>query len=660
MVHEVTERSKHRRILARLPLLASLLLLAAMPFPPNSSARTVLERAATEQVNRHGFIPLGGAWQPGIEPTTRTQQNLRPTVRTWLGEEVLDVRLPTRPAFTLPQSRYGDAVWNPVTDEIHYDPFPSPTPFYFTGTLHLVTGGNGSAFTAACAAAADTDIVEIRTPQVSTSLSTHVCAARGTPGYVLVRDQATYSGLPAWNADVRVDPATHLATANVWSSAPSHQGAALAFDDDAEGYVFWGIRWQNGTQSPLENVGLVATGPLTTNSAETGRQVFQHCSTDGMWTLDSATRRYGRRGFSVVSTGCKILDSDCRGHVSASTDSNCINGSSGIGEYLQDNCGLESASETIIWGGSLSVRGAAVTVNQNIRTTRCFAWRRNDWNTSAAGMAYSSQKNNWETKNAQKWLIDRCVNRNYQPIGQQYIMVFKAVAQGASDAPHVASRDITVRYCAFDSYRGGAFQFAHNYTGAPAANRPPATQCMRNQVYGCRFRSIPEQGFSSNDLLMTPGPLQSGTGALGIPDCRVERNTFNHANCALDFGSGFTDSLPGLVITDNVFLTHTRYIILASQAGSADPIGVISGGTGVVARNLLQAGQYYSQWPTALRAANFIAPSTAPIQYTSDLVITDARYNTAAVDGGPIGIPGAHFLAQIAGVEGAISVTYSV
>lgn len=662
----------------RLPMLAAVGLLTTMT-PPPPGTRGLAERTALDQavVPVSRTIPLGKL--PPIEAhrIPLPLQPLRPVLRTWTGRDVVDVRWAARPAFTLPRSPYGDATWNAVTDEIHYDPFPSPSPAYFYGSLHAVAAGTGSGYSAATAAAVDNDIVEIRGPQTSGSATSHVTASRGaTAGYVLVRDQATYTGLPAWhmsdrNNAVRVNPATHLANANQWKSSTAHTGAICAFDDSAEGYVFWGIYWVNGRVGSTDNAGLVDTRPGSTPANETKRIVFIHCATDGGWTLATGTRLYGRRGISPTSTGCKILDCDMRGHVSQSTDSNCINTSSGVGQFLVDNCALESASETIMWGGSLSSRGLTTEVCADMRVTRCWAWRRNDWMVASAGPAYSSQKNFWETKNASRYLIDRCAARNYAATGQQYMIIFKSVSQSVPGEPLVVKgEDITVRYCDFDNWKGGCFQFAHNYTSPPHPNatppdpgKGPAKQVMRLQVYGCRFRntiSLPsESNWAANDFLMTPGPLQSGSGALGIPDARVERNTFMTTNCAIDLGSGYTNALPGLVITDNAWLAHTKYQILASQAGNTDPLGVMSGSTHTFARNLLQAGANYSNWnQTLYRAANFIAPSASPIQYTSEQIITDARYNTAAVDGGPLGIPGAHFLSQIAGVIGTTN--YSV
>lgn len=658
MIHTVNANSRTRSLLRRLPVVAAVGLLVATD-PPPPGTRGWVDRTSTERA----VVPVSRTIPAGKLPPVESHriplplQPLRPVVQTWTGRDVLAVQWAARPAFTLPRSPYGDATWNAVTDEIRYDPFPSPTPAYFYGTLHAVAAGSGSGYSAATAAAVDNDIVEIRGAQTSGSATSHITASRGaTAGYVLVRDQNTYAGLPAWDADVRVNPATHLATANQWKSSSSHTGAVCAFADNAEGYVFWGIYWVNGRVGTTDNAGLVNTSPQTAPANETKRIVFQHCATDGGWTLDTGTRLYGRRGISPQSTGCKILDSDCRGHVSQSTDSNCINTSSGIGQFLIDNCALESASETIIWGGSASARGPNTVVCADIRITRCWAWRRDDWMDAAAGTAYSTQKNFWECKNARRMLIDRCGARNYSAKAQQYMMIWKSVAQNSSEGAEIAAEDITVRYCDFDNWYGGCFQFAHNYTSSPS--KPPARQVKRLQVYGSRFRNtLGVLADSSNDFLMTPGPLQGGSGALGIPDARVERNTFTHHNCAMDFGSGYTNSLPGLIVTDNAWLNHTRYLILASQAGNANPLDVISGGTYTLARNVVQGGQYYTAWQSPYQAANYIAPQGSPIQYDSEFIVTDARYNTRAQGGGPLGIPGAHFLTQITGVIG--TTTYS-
>lgn len=663
MLHSVV--STRRAWVRRLPLLAAVGLLTTMTPPPPGTRgladRTAIDRAVVP-VSR--TLPLGKLPPVEAHRIPVALQPLRPVVRTWAGRDVVEVRWAARPAFTLPRSPYGDSVWNPITDAIHYDPFPSPSPAYFYGTLHAVAAGTGSGYSAATAAAVDNDIVEIRGPQTSSSATSHVTASRGaTAGYVLVRDQATYAGLPAWHMSdrdnaVRVSPSTHLANANQWASASTHTGAVCAFADNAEGYVFQGIYWVNGRVGSTDNAGLVNTAP-NTPAAETKRIVFIHCATDGGWT-SSGTQKYGRRGITPTSTGCKILDCDLRGHVSQSTDSNCINTSSGIGQFLIDNCAGEAASEIWYWGGSLSTRGLTTVVCADIRVTRCWAWRRDAWMSASAGFAYSTQKNHYETKNARRYLIDRCAARNYTATAQQYQIVFKSVSQNSAGEPECAGEDITVRYCDFDSWKGGCFQFAHNYTASPT--KGPARQVKRLQMYGNRFRntiSLPsESNWAANDFLMTPGPLQSGSGALGIPDARVERNTFMTTNCAIDLGSGYANSLPGLVITDNAWLAHTKYQILGSQAGTTDPLGVVSGSTATFARNLLQAGANYSNWTqTAYRAANFIAPSASPIQYNSEQIITDARYNTAAVDGGPIGIPGGHFLSQIAGVIGTTSYT---
>lgn len=664
MIHGVRTHTRTWAVLRQLPVVAAVgLLVATEPPPPGTRGwvdRTSIERAV---------VPVTRTMPAGKLPPVESHrvplplQRLRPVVQTWTGRDVLDVRWAQRPAFTLPRSPFGDATWNAITDDIQYDPFPSPSPAYFYGALHAVAAGTGSGYTAATAAAVDQDIVEIRGPQTSGSLTSHVTASRGaTAGYVLVRDQDTYQGLPSWHqADrenaVRVNPATHLANANLWQTTTSHSGAVCAFADNAEGYVFQGIYWVNKKTTVNDNAGLVSTAPLNTPSAETKRIVFQHCATEGGWTLATGTRLFGRRGITPTSTGCKLFDCDFRGHVSQSTDSNCVNTSSGIGQILIDNCAGEAASEIWYWGGSASSRGISTVVCADIRVTRCWAWRRDDWMTAAAGQAYSTQKNCYESKNVRRYLIDRCAARNYTATAQQYMIVWKSVAQTSTEGAEIAAEDITVRYCDFDNWYGGCFQFAHNYTASPS--KPPARQVKRLQVYGCRFRNtLGVVADSSNDFLMTPGPSQT-SGALGIPDARVERNTFTHKNCAIDLGTGYTNALPGLIITDNAFLAHTKYQILASQAGQTDPIGVMTGGTGTLARNLLQAGANYSQWTQTLyRAANFIAPSTAPIQYTSEQIITDARYNTAAVDGGPLGIPGAHFLAQIAGVIGG-STAYS-
>ena len=669
MIHAVTARNRTHAILKRLPMVAAIGLLTTAT-PPPAGTRGMADRTSIERA----VVPVSRTVPSGKLPPLESHriplplQHLRPAVQTWTGRDVLDVRWAQRPAFTLPRSPYGDATWNAITDQIHYDPFPSPSPAYFYGAVHAVTGGNGTAFTAACAAASDNEIVEIQTGQSSSSITSHRLTARGTSGYVLVRDQDTYAGLPAWHTNdrdnaVRVNPFTHLAAANVWTGASSHQGAYLSCDDSASGYVIWGLYWQNGRIGAPDNAGFVVTSPLSTPANETSRIVFQHCATDGKWTVNTATRQVGRRGISPTSTGCKIFDCDMRGHASSSTDANCINTSSAIGQIVVDNCSLESVAETLMWGGTLSTRGLTTEVCADLRVTRCWAWRRDDWMVSTAGLAYSSQKNFWECKNASRWLIDRNAARNYTAQGQQYMMIFKSVSQSYAGEPLVVKcEDITARYNDFDNYRGGPFQFAHNYTApqkpATGAGKGPAKQCMRLQVYGNRFRnSLDTIAAGASYWLMTPGQLQSGFGALVIPDARVERNTFDVHTTALNFGSGFANSLPGLVVTDNAWVNHTHYFISASQAGTTDPIGVTTGGSYTLARNVVQAGPNYSAWKAIYAGANFMAPAASPIQFTSEFIVSDARYNTAAVDGGPLGIPGAHFLAQIAGLPG--STTYS-
>lgn len=663
MLHKVTSRNGTHALLKRLPIVAAVgLLMATEPPPPGTRGwvdRTAVERAV---------VPVTRTTPAGKLPPVESHrvplplQPLRPVVRTWTGRDVVDVHWAQRPAFTLPRSPYGDATWNAVTDEIRYDPFPTPSPAYFYGTLHAVAAGTGSGYNAATAAAVDNDIVEIRGVQTSNSASSHVTASRGaTGGYVLVRDQATYAGLPAWDADVRVNPATHLAAANTWTGTTSNQGTYLSFADSCEGYVLWGLKFVCAVTGSNDNSGMISTAP-NTPANEVKRIVFQHVATDGNWTVATGTRHYGRRGITPTATGCKILDCDMRGHVSQSTDSNCINTSSGVGQFLIDNCALESASETILWGGTLSNRGLTTEVCADMRVTRCWAWRRDDWMLASAGKAYSTQKNFWETKNASRYLIDRCGARNYTATGQQYMMVFKSVSQSVAGEPLVVKgEDITVRYCDFDNFFGGPFQYAHNYTAPPTPTnqgKGPAKQVQRLQVYGCRFRnSLDTIAAQTSYWLMTPGQLQSGSGALCIPDARVERNTFDVHTTALNFSSGYTNGLPGLVITDNAWLKHTHYFITASQAGSSDPVSVISGGTAILARNVVQAGANYSAWLAPYQAANYIAPAGSPIQYDSEFIVTDARYNTRALGGGPLGIPGAHFLTQIAGVLG--TTTYS-
>lgn len=664
MIHGVRATSRTRAVLRRLPMLAAIGVLVATE-PPPPGTRGWVDRTSTERavVPVSRTLPLGKLPPVESHRVPLPMQPLRPAVETLTGRQVLDVQWAQRPAFTLPRSPYGDATWNAVTDQIHYDPFPSPSPAYFMGTLHAVAAGTGSGYSAATAAAADTDIVEIRGQQTANSASTHVTASRGaTGGYVLVRDQATYAGLPSWHQNdrdnaVRVNPFTHLASANIWTGTTANQGAYLSFADNCEGYIFLGLKFVCAVTGANDNAGLVSLAPATPAN-EVKRIVFQHVATDGNWTRSTATRHYGRRGITPTATGCKIMDCDMRGHMSKQTDSNCINTSSGIGQFLIDNCSLESGAETIIWGGTLSNRGLTTEVCADMRVTRCWGWRRDDWmlNDPTYILERTGQKNFWETKNAARYLIDRCGARNFNATAQQYMMVFKSVSQSVAGEPLVVKgEDIMVRYCDFDNYNGGPFQYAHNYTASPSGTNPgkgPAKQVMRLQVYGCRFRnSLDTQASQASFWLMTPGPLQSGFGALCIPDARVERNTFDVYRAALDFGSGYTNSLPGLVVTDNVVIRHTRFLILASQAGNTDPIGVVSGGTATMARNLVQAGANYSAWPAAYSGTNYMAPSGSPLQYDSEFIITDPRYNTLAPDGGPLGIP-TYFTSRISGVIG--------
>lgn len=440
MIHRVGQRRHPWPAAAALTGLWLILLAVFVPAPNSALARRV-EAAAVQQINGFGRAPVSGIVcvpvAPPLATSHRFQQNhATATWRTWTGETVEAVYRHSRPRVDLQQSPYGDARWNPITDDIDWAPFAAPGLGYYTGTLHQVdTAGE---LTTALANCADTDIIEFIGP-VSTN-TTFTCRARGDVGWVLFRTDDTAWLTSTASDRVALADASHMhaltctGTASFFRPAQGARGYDLrgidftktqstaAGNNPAGGFIQWIASTQNQTshQGTYLNV---------------DKCLFRNPHTSG-------AESFSRRGIFLSGENAIITRSLFLRFCEGGADSQAIAFTNGVGKYKVADNGCEACSEIIYPGGAVQAMGAAATM-ADVLIQGNYLFRSSDMYLASV---LGTQKNMGEMKHGRRWTWDSLLCDGFAGTGQQFDWNFGSKPQNASEQAWVRVEDVLLRY----------------------------------------------------------------------------------------------------------------------------------------------------------------------------------------------------------------------
>lgn len=619
MMHRVTDR-KYRSAWAVMPVLLGLLLQAMAPIP---KGREWSERYAATWAATEGWKGLT-AHEGVIVPT--------PTTRGTTGAAgyhpgpICNVQF-VKPLVQLPRSAYGDARWSPLTNMIigpdgrKWEPFASPTLWYFTGTLRQVTGGTQNSLMTAIGNAVDSDIVEV-VNDVNMGGSTAFLPDRGTSGYILVRAQnfAVSQGTRVVAADFATVPAINATAA----------ATSFICDQSAQGYYFRGVPFINTYTSTNTQFGLLhfRNNVLTQPSEQPTRMIVEQCWLNGNW--DTGLLHKCQKVLRLDGEYMKVIKSRLEGCAGGGLETQAIGAINGLGKYLIDDNFLEAATENLLWGGGDGTMGNR-EYNADVMVRRCHLFKRLDW-MGVNNQTVASTKNFYEIKNGFRHVIEGCEGENHDGNAQQHDLVFNAKPQSSAGPARVRCQDIWVRFSRFRASYGplnvGAAAGDNGFRSNPGAERIHLSDSLWQDT---------RAGSNSADKIQIVG-LATGNGrCLNVV---VERVTMDCKNNMLTISATTTtnaNTTPGLIFNDNVGYGLTRY---------GDPFGN-GGATGTALfNNTCGAGNWqctgnvkYSvngNWGTGLTTTNY--RSTTQIQFLDeaggDYTLTDARYQDVSSVGG--------------------------
>lgn len=636
MIHRVTNR-KWRGAWAVMPVLLGLLLQAMAPIP---GARQWSERYATNWVTVEGWRGLTtheGVLVP--TPTTTTDGS----AGRYRPGPIRDVRF-VRPRVQLPRSAFGDARWSPLTDRIigpdgrPWEPFVSPTLWYFAGTLRQVTGGTQASFQNACNAAVDGDIVEIASDVPFTG-SSYQLPNRGTSGTVLVRTQnfAVAQGTRVVASDFT---GLHKLSATI-ATVP------IICEAGASGWYFRGVQMQNEYTSTNTQFGLLnlRSNTLTQPSQQPTKLILEQCWLNGAW--DTGLQHKCQKALRLDGEYIKVLKSRIEGCAGGGLETNAIGGLGGLGKYLIDDCFLEGSTENILWGGTDGTMGNR-EYNADVIVRRCHLFKRLDW-MGVNNNTIATLKNFYEIKNAFRHVVEGCVFENHDGQSQQHDIVLNAKPQTASGAAWVRCQDIWVRHTRDRAGYGpaniGAAASDNGIRSNPGAERIHISNSLWQDTRAAN---------KSESKIQIVG-LQGSSGR--CVDVCIERNTLDCTNNLLAIGgSNYTNSTPGLIYIDNVGYGVSRYNDPLANAGvtGTQLLNTCAGaGNWQCAGNVKRSTQ--GNWGTGLTATNY--RSTTAIDFADqpgdDYTLTDTRYLNVATDNGAPGCDFAQLTSNdfTAGVE---------
>lgn len=634
------------------------LLVLCQPFtrvPLAVKATDTMQRSLERSIRATGAptVVLVPTFKVVTQPDQIAQRRQSVTrVVNWFGVTYAPAVFYQASSTRLMKSPYGDASFNPLTDEIDWTPYPRPTDAAFAwGTVRPVTTATGAAWTAANDAAQDWDIVEI---QVAMSLGNFAVSfrARGTSGTVMVRDANTFGLLgPESRQDVQGERVTagQLAAAHVISV--TNTDSFCRFEDQSRGWKLRGLKIQK-SGTGFSSGGLMTTIPPNQTEINQPRYVdISQCHFDNPWTLAVPTNCQ-----RALSPNCEFMwftDSRVTGMFSSLGESQALNTSNGIGNFRIENCELEAVTETIMWGGS-NLAFHTVLRCRGIFVRRCWFHRRADWMNSGNGLVYTAQKNFKEWKDGGETVYEGNECEGFSGVGQQYDINIKYAPQNQQDRNFVYSHDIWIRHCRFSNSNG---KFDVGGVNNLSLSSNPGTH--RIEISNCLWLTTRGVGQGWNQM------QSSGTNPPTnvVADLYIHNNTADSTNAAMNFGGNSAanpGSQPGFRFNDNVF---SRVITVVSpRSNSSEGNRCLNEVAGVggwqFSGNVMEIGSQTATfwWGGANPSQGFVAGNyggTSLIfanEGTGDYDLTDSRFQIVSTSGGRPGVNMTRLNLALAGV----------
>jgi len=292
------------------------------------------------------------------------------------------------------------------------------------------------------------------------------------------------------------------------------------------------------------------------------------------------------RCIALNSARSAVQDSYVHDCHASGFDSQAIAGWNGPGPFKIVNNTLAGAGENIMFGGS----DPAITnlIPSDIEV------RRNYIVTPPSWKGVWTKKNLFETKNAQRLLIEGNVFDGSWNDGQVgYAFVLKSANQGGK-CTWCASRDIAVRYNIIRNSGAG-----FNLTGREGSNPHPVGELMS--------RVLIEQNIIED---INTGVYQGEAKFIqvlqNLKDLTVRSNTMTAPGSFGQFFSVGSATAATNVEFQNNITTHGQYGLFASVSGSGEGALVNLGGL-VVFKNYVMIGTQRSGYPNGSFAADLAA-----------------------------------------------------
>ena len=324
--------------------------------------------------------------------------------------------------------------------------------------INVAAGGN---LQAALNSAKPGDVVALANGATFTGNFTLPNKNTASTSWIIIRPQVT-TALPAEGS--RMTP-TVAAKANLPMIRTTNGSGAIFTAASAHHYRLIGLDVSVTAPVSVENYGLVLLGDGST--AQNSMSLVPHdLVLDRMYIHGTATNQV-RRCVALNSASSAIIDSyltDCH---ETSADAQAIMGWNGPGPFKIVNNYIAGSSENIMFGGSDPAIPNLIPSDIEIRhnhITKPTSWR---------GLWLI--KNLFETKNAQRVLVEGNLLENNWANGQTGVAVALKSVNQTNTCPWCSSQDITMRYNLIRNV-GGGFSLA----AAPDNN-------YQTNVHGRRF-----------------------------------------------------------------------------------------------------------------------------------------------------------------------------
>jgi hypothetical protein len=278
--------------------------------------------------------------------------------------------------------------------------------------------------------------------------------------------------------------------------------------------------------------------------------------------IDGTTGNDVRRGIALNGQQCVVRECAVVGisNRSSGQDNQAIMGWNGPGPLKVINCYLEAAAENVMFGGGdPSISGL---IPSDIEFRRNYLDKPAAWQSDG-----SYAKNVFETKNAQRVLVEDCVLGRTWFTDQKATFVIKSANQDGG-ASWSKSQDITVRYCRSI----GPAPNAIDMTGGAGPSGTSAAGPFRIDFHHCLFESL-----SNGAIAYTPY-YTPANDTIRQADHRIRHCTFAHPTSSLGYFINMQDSNPN---TMNATMRYDDNVCI--NAGNPGIIG--GGGTGATSLN---------------------------------------------------------------------------